>query len=113
VSQEIIKKTWGYEKIIHNGGYCMKLLVYTRPIASSLHFHKLKHECFYVVDGLFQLELVSAGGVRNVRKMTYGATVVLPPATQHRIRCLEPGTIVEASSHDDPEDCVRLEPSDP
>jgi quercetin dioxygenase-like cupin family protein len=105
---EIIEKSWGYEKIIYNGSYCMKLLVYLKPIASSLHFHVSKHESFYVASGQFKID--QGDGIRY----TYGPGdhIVLTQGTKHRVRCIEPGTIVEASTHDDPADCVRLEPSE-
>jgi len=28
------------------------------------------------------------------------------------VRCVVPGVIVEASTHDDPDDCIRLVPSE-
>ena len=108
-------KTWGYEELVHNGDYCMKLLVYTRTIASSLHYHERKHETFYVASGQFQLEIneLPYGRVDRFHAVLMpGKTVVLPPNTVHRVRCIVPGVIVEASSHDDPNDCVRLEPSE-
>jgi quercetin dioxygenase-like cupin family protein len=107
----VTEKSWGYEKLIHNGAYCMKLLVYMRPIASSLHFHTEKHESFYIASGRFEIESGACGQyISCVHKA--GDHIVLPAGTVHRVRCLEPGTIVEASSHDDPQDCVRLEPSE-
>jgi mannose-6-phosphate isomerase-like protein (cupin superfamily) len=106
---KIIEKSWGYEKIIENGQYCMKLLVYTRPIASSLHYHARKHETFYVASGKFRIEW---GHKRIAWTFEEGDHLALPPGTPHRVRCLVPGVIVEASSHDDPQDCVRLEPSE-
>lgn len=106
-----IEKSWGYEQLLHNGVYCAKLLVYTRPIRSSLHYHERKHETFYVASGVFEIQV--GVGDRPLLQVRAGFHIVLPPQTRHRIRCIEPGTIVESSSHDDPADCVRLEPSDP
>lgn len=103
-----VHKTWGHEDVLHNGDYCCKLLVYTRRIASSLHYHARKHECFYVASGAFQIEVDD----RPATHLYPGDHVVLAPRTLHRLRCLEPGTVVEASSFDDPEDCVRVVPSD-
>jgi mannose-6-phosphate isomerase-like protein (cupin superfamily) len=112
----IVEKSWGHEEILANGAYCMKLLVYTRTIASSLHYHERKHETFYVASGAFKLEFGQQleEGVRayEIRVLKPGDHLVLPPLTIHRLRCLAPGTVVEASSHDDPNDCVRLEPSE-
>jgi mannose-6-phosphate isomerase-like protein (cupin superfamily) len=99
-----IEKSWGHELIVHNQGYCLKLLVYERPIASSYHYHDTKHECFFVHSGRFEIEI--DGSVPGT--LLPSDRVVLPPKTKHRIRCIEPGTIVEASSFDDPLDCVRI-----
>ncbi len=103
----ILSKSWGHEKLLHNGKYCMKLLVYTKTVASSLHYHDLKHETFFIASGRFSIEV--AGITRTYLPGDY---VEIPPGTLHRVRCLEPGTIVEASTHDDPNDCVRLIPSE-
>jgi len=105
---DLTGKSWGGEWLIHNGAYCMKLLVYTRRIASSLHYHERKHESFYIASGKFLLEDETG----TTKMMNPGQWVVLPPGRPHRVRCLEPGTIVEASTQDDPEDCVRLIPSE-
>jgi mannose-6-phosphate isomerase-like protein (cupin superfamily) len=102
-----VEKSWGYEEILHNGTYCLKLLVYTKPLASSLHYHIDKHETFYIASGAFQVDTIG-----DSRRMGLGEFVVIPPNHPHRVRCIEPGTIVEGSSFDDPRDCVRLIPSE-
>jgi mannose-6-phosphate isomerase-like protein (cupin superfamily) len=114
-----IEKSWGFEQILTNGAYCMKLLVYRKPLMSSLHYHENKHETFYISSGVFMVEVGPLGEIpqayalpTELPKVGTGFSVVLPPRTLHRIHCLEPGTIVEASSHDDPEDCVRIVPSE-
>lgn len=106
----VIQKAWGREEIIHNGDYCCKLLVYTERKFSSKHYHQRKHETFYVANGVFLIQI----GVLapRCRIMFPGDTVVLEPGTVHKVQCLSPGTIVESSSHDDPHDCIRLEPSE-
>jgi len=102
-----IPKSWGYERIIHNGTYCCKELVYTKRVSSSLHYHPVKDETFYVHSGRF---LVLIPG--ETKAMSAGDHLVIPHNTPHRVTCLEEGTIVESSSHDDRLDCVRLLPSD-
>lgn len=114
MAHALIEKSWGREELIVNGSYCMKLLVYTRRIASSLHYHTRKHETFYVASGVFELERWHdpTGEVKTHMRLVPGDRVILAPNTPHRIRCEVEGTIVEASSHDDPEDCVRIERSE-
>lgn len=104
-----IEKSWGYERILRNDyNYGMKLLVYTKPIASSLHYHDRKTESFYIVSGDFELELAGNTPIRAGA----GQFFDIPAGMRHRVRCIEPGTIVEASTHDDPSDCHRLIPSE-
>jgi quercetin dioxygenase-like cupin family protein len=105
--QDTVAKSWGREEIVYNREYCSKKLIYERKISSSLHYHQFKHETFVVLSGKFELELV--GQMRTLKQMDYH---VLPPFTPHRIRCVELGTILEASTHDDPADCIRLIPSE-
>lgn len=105
-----VEKSWGYEEIIYNGDYCCKKLVYARRIASSLHFHPIKHETFVVQSGIFSIYAENRG--RDWVRMYPGDSVVIPPNTKHRVECLMPGTIVESSTHDDPSDCIRLIPSE-
>jgi mannose-6-phosphate isomerase-like protein (cupin superfamily) len=105
-----IAKSWGYEEIIYNGEYCCKLLVYMKPISSSMHFHNNKHETFVVQTGIFSIRHNPLSD--DWRVLDEGDYIVLPPRTIHQIRCHSPGEIVEASTHDDPDDCVRLIPSE-
>lgn len=107
-----IEKTWGYEEIIHNGDYCCKKLVYTKSfIKSSLHYHPKKHETFVIMSGTFAIYV--EGHFENaLGGYLPGYSVVIPPGTRHQVTCLEPGIILESSTHDDPEDCVRLIPSE-
>lgn len=110
---EVVEKSWGREEIIHNGDYCCKKLVYTKPIASSLHYHRNKHETFVVATGAFEVECNRPGSIVTYN-LTYepGDFIVLPPGIRHRVICIDPGFLVEASTHDDPYDCVRIEPSE-
>jgi quercetin dioxygenase-like cupin family protein len=110
-----IPKMWGREVVLYNGEYCCKLLQYDGVRTSSKHYHQKKRETFVVVRGLFNVEWYPADnpGAAQDKRFGPGAVLHLEPGTVHRVSCLstEGGMIVEASSHDDAEDCVRLEPS--
>ncbi len=110
-----IPKIWGHEVILHNGAYCAKLLKYDGVRTSSQHFHEKKHETFIIVFGTFDIEwhMLDNPEVKGAQKFGAGAALVLEPRTVHKVTCLSQGggLIAEASSHDDPEDCVRLAPS--
>lgn len=111
-----VPKVWGRELIFLTEPYCVKFLQYDGPRTSSKHYHERKHETFIIIKGRFEIEFYSlddesAPPVNG----TYGpgAVVVLEPRTVHRLKCLSPdgGVVAECSSHEDPDDCVRLEPS--
>lgn len=105
----IVHKSWGYEQLIFNGPYCVKLLVYTkRGIASSLHYHEKKQETFVFSSGEFWVEI----GDQPAQRVGQGNFITLPAGVKHRVRCILPGVIVECSTFDDPADCVRLVPSE-
>ena len=110
-----IPKIWGSEVILHNAEYCCKLLRYDGVRTSSKHYHEKKTETFVVVAGTFDIDWYSLDDptTKGAQKFGPGAALHLAPRTVHRVTCVSPqgGTIVEASSHDDPDDCVRLEPS--
>jgi mannose-6-phosphate isomerase-like protein (cupin superfamily) len=111
-----VLKMWGREVILHNGAYCAKLLQYDGVRTSSKHYHENKHETFVIVSGDFEIEWYPVGVSRAKwakQILGPGAALVLEPRTVHKVTCLSPegGMIAEASSHDDPEDCVRLEAS--
>lgn len=110
-----VPKMWGREIILHNDSYCCKFLEYDGVRTSSRHYHEKKHETFVVLRGLFEIDWYSLDDLTNRATGRYGpgAALILAPRTVHRVTCLTPdgGTLVEASSHDDPDDCVRLEPS--
>jgi quercetin dioxygenase-like cupin family protein len=116
-----VDKLWGYEEMIHNDEYCAKLLVYTKPgKASSLHYHEGKKETFIITSGKFTIELAVVDPKEEKPEALMcqsqvfepGDSITLEPYIAHRVRCLEAGVIVECSTHDDPDDCVRLVPSE-
>lgn len=108
-----IDKSWGYEELIYNDLYCAKLLVYTRRIASSLHYHEHKTETFIITRGQFEIEIGALDNPDRTKELyTAGDSITIPPLTPHRVRCIVQGTIVECSTKDDQDDCVRLVPSE-
>jgi quercetin dioxygenase-like cupin family protein len=49
---KIVSKGWGFEKwIVNTEKYCGKLLYIIKNKKSSLHYHKIKDETFYVHSG--------------------------------------------------------------
>jgi mannose-6-phosphate isomerase-like protein (cupin superfamily) len=110
-----VSKIWGREVILVDGDYCAKFLQYDGVRTSSLHYHKEKHETFVVVKGTFEIEWYHVDLPQSSTKEIFGPgkALVLAPYTVHRVKCVSPegGSIFEASTGEDPDDCVRLEPS--
>ena len=51
-----VPKGWGYEKwIVNNERYCGKLLFFESGKKCSWHYHKVKHETFYLHSGKIYL----------------------------------------------------------
>jgi len=102
-----VEKLWGWEDIICNDIYCMKMLHLNPGFQSSLHMHPIKDETFLVVDGCCDLEVDGA-----IRRMVPTSSHHLMPGVPHRFWAVNgPCTIVEASTPHSDDDVVRLEES--
>lgn len=117
-------KGWGYELWIHNdSNYCGKLLSFNKGKRSSLHYHKLKHETFYLQSGRMILEYhcwdtspyfkeegypqESCAGFKNT-VLTPGDTFEVPVRTPHRLIALEDSELFEFSTQHFDSDSHRL-----
>ena len=101
-----VPKGWGKEVHIVNNmvlpgqtfptGYSGKLLSYTKEGAiSSMHYHMIKHETFYVLAGSFVLNYYGLGLADSYSKMLFpGDIVVIPPGNPHQIICREFNSVI-------------------
>lgn len=107
-----VTKSWGEEVWHYNDGdYCMKELNIVRGAASSMHVHPIKKETFLVVEGVVVLEFPFGQGL-EMHEMHPGDSHTIMPRQPHRFFCLTPtAKVVEASTHHDDADVVRLEGS--
>ena len=105
----ITPKVWGSERLIHNaGGYCGKVMRLDKGWRCSLHCHRVKDEVLHLHSGLVVFE------INNQEFMfTQGHSIHVRPGEYHRFSGLEDSVLFECSTHDDPADCHRLEPSGP
>ena len=104
-----VEKAWGWEEIVSNSTqYCGKVLHVLPGKQCSLHYHILKDETFYLLDGdcEYQTELVPR---RN--KMVLGEPVHIPPGMLHRFASRGGCRLMEVSTEHSDADVVRLEPS--
>src|SRR5437762_2046198 len=90
-----VEKGWGKEVSITNygiisdenfpTGYSGKLLVYTKGgTQSSMHYHTVKHETFYVLDGEIVFSYYNPDNADLMRRrLGPGDVVEIPPNNPH------------------------------
>ena len=76
-------------------GYCGKFIIIFKNQTCPMHYHKIKHETFYLVKGRVEME---AEG--DIIVMKQGDIKVMPQNTRHRFTGLEDSLILECSKPD-------------
>lgn len=105
-----VEKGWGHELIwCTNDNYCGKLLKFNKDARFSMHFHAIKDETWYVLDGKFLVKTINTDNASIIeQELNPGDTWHNPPLLPHQVICLEEGTIVEVSTPDSVEDNYRV-----
>jgi len=99
-----VGKEWGSEEwIVNNEKYCGKILNLKPGFRGSIHYHKNKHETFYLLEGKILLELPPEEKII----MNPGDVQILPPLKKHRFTPLENSKIIEFSTHHEDSDTYR------
>ena len=113
---KIVTKGWGKEVIYaDHEEYCGKLLVYDKAGAtSSMHFHKVKKETWYVLQGSFDYKTIDTNtGVINTQVISQGDTITNETFAIHQLTARDDNSIiVEVSTKDNPDDNFRVIPGD-
>jgi mannose-6-phosphate isomerase-like protein (cupin superfamily) len=110
----IVEKVWGEEVHICNildlgFGYCGKVLRLKKDHQCSIHFHKTKHETFFIKNGRCLMEWGDTHDTMSMFVFTPGMVLTLEQKTFHRFSGIDPMTeIFEISTTDFPEDSYRL-----
>lgn len=100
-----VKKVWGKEVwIVNNDKYCGKLLYVDRGARCSYHYHPIKQETFYCLEGEV---LMNVKGSEFVLKEPY----TINPNTPHSFYGITDAVILEVSTPHSDEDVVRLNES--
>lgn len=111
---EKIHKTWGYEHWFANTArYCGKLLFVQHGFWSSkgaYHYHKLKDETFFVIDGRLVLEYVTNDGEFKRKILEQYESFRVDPLMKHRFTGADPGgcKFIEASTTHRDSDSYRV-----
>ena len=108
----IADKLWGYEVWIKNDeDYCVKELHLNEGFESSLHYHKLKFETFYVSCGILRVEIVQ-DGVSKIYTLGAGEWLNIDAYVKHRLSSIARETvIIECSTQHFENDSYRDEES--
>lgn len=107
-------KGWGAEYIwASNDKYCGKMLHFDAGSKFSMHFHAVKDETWYVLEGQFVVRYIdTANANMHEKQLSVGDTWHNPPLLPHQLICIEKGTIIEVSTPDSVEDNYRVMPGD-
>ena len=105
-----VDKSWGNEEwIVNNNLYCGKILNLKPGFQGSIHYHKNKHETFYLLEGQVLLELPP----NKTKILNPGDVQILSPLTKHRFTPLKHSKIIEFSTHHEDSDTYRDTKSGP
>lgn len=109
-----IDKGWGHEQIwASTPFYCGKFMHFNKNAKFSMHFHRIKRETWYVLNGEFIVQYINTYDATIIDKpLKIGDTWTNDPLVPHRLICLEAGTIIEVSTADDPADNYRVAKGD-
>ena len=107
-------KGWGAELVIINGDdYCAKILRFDPGSKGSLHFHALKHETWYILQGSLDLTTVDRlTGKTETRSFSQGDVIDIPRLCPHQVYTSSGVEIMEASTKHFDTDTYRIAPGD-
>lgn len=104
-----VMKSWGFEKIlVNNEFYCGKILHIKKGHCTSWHFHKIKDETFFILDGQIKLETTMPDDLI----LNKNDCLRLKPKRMHRLYAMEDSNIIEISTQHFDEDSIRVIESD-
>ena len=105
---EVHPKGWGRELWIANSKlYCSKILEVNKGKRCSVHYHKLKDETFYILEGRVEMNLYHDTKPHTII-MEPGDTVHIPQQLAHQFVGLEDSKLLEVSTQHFEEDSYRI-----
>jgi len=108
-------KGWGYELWIHNSSrYCGKMLYFNKGKKCSYHYHKEKHETFYLQSGKMILRYGMGDDINDavVELLTPGDSFEVLQHLRHQMEALEDSELIEFSTEHFEDDSYRIEKGD-
>lgn len=110
LSSNVVKKGWGEEIwMVNNDKYCGKLLRFNKSSKFSMHFHIIKDETWYILEGVFIFRYIDGKTADIIEKtLIKGDTVRIPSYLPHQLETHEGGTIIEISTQHFDSDSIRV-----
>lgn len=111
---EKVYKSWGWEHWFENNlKYCGKLLYVEFDKWSSkgaYHYHKIKTETFFVIEGSLRLDYVTNKGKLETKILKLYDSFTIPKEMKHRFTALTAKgcKFIEASTTHKDEDSYRV-----
>lgn len=107
---EIVNKGWGREIVIDNNDeYCGKILEFRAGTKFSDHYHLIKKETFYVLDGLLNLYYYDLmNGSKRYKQLRPGDVIKINRGEPHQIQAVMDSRIIEVSTHHEDSDSYRI-----
>ena len=84
--------------------YCGKLLYLKKDAESSVHYHPIKKETFYCIQGQVGLTVEDKGYMLN----PFSQPKTIMPGEKHQFLGITDAVIMEVSTHHDDRDVVRI-----
>lgn len=114
-SPDVHPKGWGHELWIRNCNlYCGKILVFLPKKKFSWHYHKVKDETFFVLEGELLLRFGYEDDLANSSciELRPGAVFHVPPLLRHQLESITAAKVMEISTEHFEEDSIRIERGD-
>jgi mannose-6-phosphate isomerase-like protein (cupin superfamily) len=114
IEQNLVGKSWGWERwFVNNSLYCGKELFVRCGDWSSkgkYHYHKVKDETFYVIEGTLALEYYEGNEHKRIT-LSPSNSFRIPPGMKHRFTALtsEGCKFIEVSTMHSDLDSYRCE----
>lgn len=108
-------KGWGKEIWIANTEkYCGKILCFSKDKKCSWHYHKIKDEVFYLLDGKLQITVSEDDSIENAEKfiLEQGEVFHVKTGMRHQMLALEDSRLLEVSTQHFEEDSIRISKGD-
>jgi len=106
---QVVVKTWGFEFIpINDDDYCLKALVFWKGKSFSNHYHKIKKESWYVLEGKMVAKLTYPNGDIEEFIFKKGDVLDIGQGLCHILTAIDNTILIEISTHHEDSDSYRV-----